>query len=149
MLYGASPFEYDHPISRQLRPVMELHSAIISIKDIPAGSRVGYGSKWVSERPTRQGVVAMGYADGYPRHAKNGTPVLVNGKRAPIIGRISMDMLTIDLTDVPDARPGDNVVLWGKDLPVSEVAKHANTIPYQLFCNFNRVPVEYQHDIPD
>lgn len=145
MLYGASPFEHDHPISQQLQPVMELHSAIISIKDIPAGSRVGYGSKWVSKRPTRQGVVAMGYADGYPRHAQNGTPVLVNGKRAPIIGRISMDMLTIDLTDVPDAELGDNVALWGKDLPVSEVAKYAGTIPYQLFCNFNRVPVEYQH----
>ena len=145
MLYGASPFEYEHPIEKQLQPVMELHSAIISIRDIPAGSRVGYGSTWVSQRTTRQGVVAMGYADGYPRHAKNGTPVLVNGKRAPIIGRISMDMLTIDLTDIPDACLGDPVVLWGRDLPTAEVARHADTIPYQLLCNFNRVPVEYHH----
>ena len=143
LLYGASPFETSHPIEKQLKPVMELHSAIISIKNIPAGSSVGYGSTWISQRPTRQGVVAIGYADGYPRHAKNGTPVLVNGKRAPVIGRVSMDMLTIDLTDVPDARLGDKVVLWGKDLLVSEIARYASTIPYQLFCNFNRVPVEY------
>ena len=143
MLYGASPFEYEHPIEKQLKPVMELHSAIISIKEIPAGSHVGYGCQWVTDRPTRQGVVAMGYADGYPRHAKSGTPVLVNGKRASIIGRISMDMLTIDLSDIPDAQLGDSVVLWGKDLSAAEVARCADTIPYQLFCNFNRVPVEY------
>ena len=143
LLYGASPFETIHPIEQQLQPVMELHSAIISIKNIPAGSPVGYGSAWTSQRPTRQGVVAIGYADGYPRHAQNGTPVLVKGKRVSVIGRVSMDMLTVDLTDVPQARPGDSVVLWGKDLPAAEVARYASTIPYQLFCNLNRVPVEY------
>ncbi|UYM18563.1 alanine racemase [Endozoicomonas euniceicola] len=143
LLYGASPFETVHPIEQQLQPVMELHSAIISIKNIPAGSPVGYGSAWTSQRATRQGVVAIGYADGYPRHAQNGTPILVKGKRVPVIGRVSMDMLTVDLTDVPQARPGDSVVLWGKDLPAAEVARYASTIPYQLFCNLNRVPVEY------
>ncbi|AMO58709.1 alanine racemase [Endozoicomonas montiporae] len=143
LLYGASPFETLHPIEQKLQPVMALQSAIISIKDIPAGSPVGYGSTWVSQRPTRQGVVAIGYADGYPRHAANGTPVMVNGRRVPVIGRVSMDMLTIDLTDVPEARPGDSVVLWGKGLPAAEIARHARTIPYQLFCNLNRVPVEY------
>lgn len=145
LLYGASPFEYEHPIEKQLQPVMELHSAIISIKDIPAGSRVGYGSQWVTQEPTRQGVIAIGYADGYPRHARNGTPILVNGKRVPIIGRVSMDMLTVDLTDIPEAKPGDPVVLWGGNLSASEVARQADTIPYQLLCNLNRVPVEYKH----
>ena len=143
LLYGASPFERAHPIEHQLQPVMELHSAIISIKDIPAGSPVGYGSQWVTRRTTRQGVVAIGYADGYPRHAKNGTPVLVNGHRVPVIGRVSMDMLTVDLTDAPETRIGDPVVLWGQGLPAAEVARYADTIPYQLFCNFNRVPVQH------
>ena len=144
MLYGASPFEHSHPIEKELQPVMELHSALISVKDIPANSPVGYGSRFVTERPTRQGVIAMGYADGYPRHAANGTPVLLNGQRVPVIGRVSMDMLTVDLTGVPNAKIGDKAILWGKGLPAAEVARHADTIPYQLFCNFNRVPVEYK-----
>ena len=143
MLYGASPFEEKHPIEEQLQPVMELHSAIISIKEIPAGSPVGYGSNFVTERPTRQGVIAIGYADGYPRHGVNGTPVLVNGHRVPVIGRVSMDMLTVDLTDLPSVKKGDKAVLWGKGLPAAEVARYADTVAYQLFCNFNRVPVEY------
>ena len=143
LLYGVSPFMENHPVSEHLKPVMELSSAIISIKDIPSGSSVGYGSHWVAGRPTKMGVIAMGYADGYPRHAKNGTPILINGYQAPLIGRVSMDMLTVDLTDVPDVKLGDKVVLWGEGLPIEEVAKHANTIPYQLLCNLNRVPVEY------
>ena len=144
MLYGVSPFMEPHPVSEHLQPVMELNSAIISIKDIPSGSSVGYGSNWVAQRPTRMGVIAMGYADGYPRHAKNGTPVLINGTKVPLIGRVSMDMLTVDLTDVPNVKLGDKAVLWGKGLPIEEVARHADTIPYQLLCNLNRVPVKYK-----
>ena len=147
MLYGVSPFMDDHPVSQNLKPVMSLSSAIISVKEIPAGSSVGYGSNWVAQRPTKMGVIAMGYADGYPRHAPNGTPVLVNGLRVPLIGRVSMDMLTVDLTDIPEVKIGDRALLWGKErgeeLPVEEVARQADTIPYQLLCNLNRVSVKY------
>lgn len=144
LLYGVSPFDQPHDIEQMIQPVMELSSAIISIKTIPAGSSVGYGSQWTAQRPTRIGVVAIGYADGYPRHAINGTPVLINGHRAPLVGRVSMDMLTVDLTDLPHVQIGDRAVLWGADLSISEVAQMANTIPYQLLCNLNRVPVHYQ-----
>ena len=144
LLYGVSPFMDDHPISQHLKPVMSLSSAIISVKEVPTGSSVGYGSNWVAERPTRMGVIALGYADGYPRHAPNGTPVLVNGMRAPLIGRVSMDMLTVDLTDIPGVKIGDRAVLWGDELPVEEVARCADTIPYQLLCNLNRVSIDYQ-----
>ena len=126
---------------------MELNSAIISIKDIPSGSSIGYGANWVAQRPTRMGIIAMGYADGYPRQAKNGTPVLINGVRVPLIGRVSMDMLTVDLTDLANVYPGDKVTLWGKGLPVEEIARYADTIPYQLLCNLNRVPVRYLDDV--
>ncbi|OED45589.1 alanine racemase [Endozoicomonas sp. (ex Bugula neritina AB1)] len=144
LLYGVSPFLAPHTIESQLQPVMELHSAVVSIKDIAIGSSVGYGSNWVAERPTRLGIIAMGYADGYPRHAENGTPVLINGKKVPLVGRVSMDMLTVDLTGVPEIKRGDNAVLWGEGLPITEVARKAGTIPYQLLCNLSRVPVQYQ-----
>ena len=143
LLYGVSPFMDDHPVSQNLKPVMSLSSAIISVKEIPAGCSVGYGSHWVATRPTKIGVIAMGYADGYPRHAPNGTPVIVNGVRAPLTGRVSMDMLTVDLTDVPEVKIGDRAVLWGAELPVEEIARQADTIPYQLLCNLNRVSVQY------
>lgn len=144
MLYGVSPFTENHSIEQRLMPVMTLHSSLISIKDIAPGSTVGYGSTWVAQRPTRLGVVAMGYADGYPRHAKNGTPVLVNGQRVPLVGRVSMDMLTVDLTGLDQVRIGDDVTLWGDRLPIATVARHADSIAYQLLCNLNRVPIEYQ-----
>ncbi len=147
MLYGASPFPHSHPIADQLKPVMELHSAIISIKEVPAGSSVGYAGRGVTSQPSRLGVIAMGYADGYPLHANNGTPILINGQRVPLIGRVSMDMLTVDLTGLDDVKIGDPALLWGESLSVSEVAEHANTIPYQLFCNFNRVPVSYKESV--
>ncbi|WP_419534324.1 alanine racemase [Endozoicomonas sp.] len=143
LLYGVSPFPETHGIEQKITPVMELSSAIISIKEIPTGSSVGYGSRWIAERPTRIGVVAIGYADGYPRHAANGTPVVINGHRVPLVGRVSMDMLTVDLTDLPNVKIGDRAILWGNDLSVAEVAECSNTIPYQLLCNLNRVPVEY------
>ena len=143
MLYGATPFEVAQAEAARLQPVMTLQSRVISVRELPAGQPVGYGAKFVSPRPTRVGVVAMGYADGYPRQAPNGTPVLVAGKRAPLIGRVSMDMLSIDLTDVPDATVGSPVELWGKQVLASEVAAQAGTIPYQIFCNLKRVPLDY------
>ncbi|MDP0561633.1 MAG: alanine racemase [Candidatus Endonucleobacter sp. (ex Gigantidas childressi)] len=144
MLYGVSPFSCPHSLEQRLQPVMELHSSIISIKDIPAGSAVGYGSSWIADTSVRLGVVAIGYADGYPRHAESKTPVMVNGLRVPLIGRVSMDMLTVDLTTQPKAKVGDNVLLWGEQLLVSEIAHHSNTVAYQLLCNLNRVSVEYR-----
>lgn len=143
MLYGATPFEVPQAEASRLQPVMTLQSRVISVRELPAGEPVGYGAKFLSPRPTRVGVVAMGYADGYPRQAPTGTPVLVAGKRSQLIGRVSMDMLCIDLTDVPEATLGSPVELWGKQVLASDVAGHAGTIPYQLFCNLKRVPLEY------
>jgi alanine racemase len=144
MLYGASPFEQPQALAELLKPVMTLTSRIIAVRELPAGEPVGYGSRFIAERPTRVGVVAMGYADGYPRHAPTGTPVQVDGQRSRLIGRVSMDMLTVDLTDLPAAGLGSVVELWGSQVPASEVALHAGTIPYQLFCNLKRVPRDYQ-----
>jgi len=143
MLYGATPFEVEQAQAERLQPVMTLQSRVISVRELPAGEPVGYGAKFISPRPTRVGVVAMGYADGYPRQAPTGTPVMVAGKRSQLIGRVSMDMLCIDLTDVPEANIGSPVELWGKQVLASEVAMHAGTIPYQIFCNLKRVPLDY------
>ena len=146
MLYGATPFEQPVAAAQALQPVMTLESRVISVRELPAGEPVGYGARFISPRPTRVGVVAMGYADGYPRLAPNGTPVLVAGKRSQLIGRVSMDMLCVDLTDVPEAGLGSPVELWGKHVLASDVAIQAGTIPYQIFCNLRRVPLEYTGD---
>ena len=143
MLYGATPFEQAQAEAARLKPVMTLESKIISVRELPAGEPVGYGARFVSERPTRVGVVAMGYADGYPRHAPTGTPVMVDGQRTRLIGRVSMDMLTVDLTDLPQAGLGSRVELWGKQVLASDVAMAASSIPYQIFCNLRRVPLLY------
>lgn len=143
MLYGATPFESAQAEADRLQPVMTLESKVISVRELPAGEPVGYGARFVSPRPTRVGVVAMGYADGYPRHAPTGTPVLVAGKRSQLIGRVSMDMLCIDLTDVPEAGLGSTVELWGKNILASDIATQAGSIPYQIFCNLRRVPLVY------
>ncbi|AGI26687.1 alanine racemase [Pseudomonas sp. ATCC 13867] len=143
MLYGATPFEQAHPLADQLRPVMTLESKIISLRELPAGEPVGYGARFVADRPVRVGVVAMGYADGYPRHAPDGTPVFIDGKPSRIIGRVSMDMLTVDLTDLPAAGLGSRVELWGPNVPASQLAALCGSIPYQLFCNLKRVPRVY------
>ncbi|MGP4955056.1 alanine racemase [Pseudomonas helleri] len=140
MLYGATPFEQDHPLAARLQPVMTVESKVICVRELPAGEPVGYGAKFITPKPMRIGVVAMGYADGYPRHAPTGTPVLVAGQRSQLLGRVSMDMLCIDLTDVPDAGLGSTVELWGKNILASELAEKAETIPYQIFCNLKRVP---------
>ncbi len=138
MLYGATPFATSQELADQLKPAMTLSSEVIAIRNLQPGDAVGYSCTWVCDKPTRVGTVAMGYADGYPRHAKNGTPVLVNGKPSQIIGRVSMDMLAVDLTDTPDAEVGAYVELWGENLLASEVAKHCDTIPYTLFTGITR-----------
>ncbi|UVE17689.1 alanine racemase [Pseudomonas sp. LS44] len=145
MLYGATPFEQPQALAARLQPVMTLESKIISVRELPAGEPVGYGARFISERPTRVGVVAMGYADGYPRHAPTGTPVLIDGQASRLIGRVSMDMLTVDLSDLPQAGLGSRVELWGKHVLASDVAAQAGTIPYQIFCNLRRVPLIYPH----
>jgi alanine racemase len=138
MLYGISPFPEATGQQLGLKPVMTLQSQLIAVKPIEVGDTVGYGSSWVCHEPTSLAVVAIGYGDGYPRHAKAGTPVLVNGLRVPIVGRVSMDMLTVDLGAHSSAKPGDPVILWGEGLPVEEIAQWADTIPYTLVCGVTR-----------
>ncbi|WP_339545303.1 alanine racemase [Pseudomonas sp. RA_35y_Pfl2_P32] len=143
MLYGATPFEEANAVAARLQPVMTLESKVISVRELPAGEPVGYGARFITPKPMRLGVVAMGYADGYPRQAPTGTPVWVAGQRSQLVGRVSMDMLCIDLTDVPQAGLGSTVELWGKNILASDIAMAAGTIPYQIFCNLRRVPRLY------
>ncbi|RTZ72579.1 MAG: alanine racemase [Gammaproteobacteria bacterium] len=131
MLYGASPFAT--PV-QELEPVMSFRSRLIAVKEVAKGSPVGYGGEWVAPEEMRIGVAAAGYGDGYPREVPSGTPVLVRGQRVPRIGRVSMDTLILDLRELPHARVGDEVLLWGPGLPAEEIAAAANTIPYTLFC---------------
>jgi alanine racemase len=133
MLYGGTPGgrsaqEYG------LRPTMTLRSEIIGIQQLDKGDTVGYGSRFEAEGQLTVGVVACGYADGYPRHAPHGTPVIVDGVRTALVGRVSMDMMTVDLSRVPNARVGSKVTLWGDGLPIDEVAQAAGTIGYELMC---------------
>ena len=144
MLYGNSPFTAIHPNTEALRPVMTLSSRIISIRDVKPGASVGYGANWSASRPSRIATVTIGYGDGYPRLAPNGTPVLVNGRRASLAGRVSMDMITIDITDISGITRGDEVILWGEGLPVTEIAAHAGTIGYELTT---RMPARTQRVI--
>jgi alanine racemase len=134
MLYGCSPFADRSADAIGLRPVMTLESELIATQALKAGDRVGYGCTFTAAAPMTLGVVACGYADGYPRHAPTGTPVLVAGRRARIVGRVSMDMLTVDLTDIPEARVGSPAVLWGEGLSADEVATAAGTVSYELLC---------------
>ena len=143
MLYGATPFDEPNALASRLQPVMTLESKIICVRELPAGEPVGYGARFVTSQPTRVGVVAMGYADGYPRQAPTGTPVRVDGQPSQLVGRVSMDMLCVDLTNIPQAGLGSTVELWGKNVLASDVAKSADTIPYQIFCNLRRVPRLY------
>ena len=134
MLYGSSPFPYDTAEALGLTPVMTLRSELIAIQELKANASVGYGGGYTAARAHRIGVVACGYADGYPRHAPNGTPVLVCGKKVRTAGRVSMDMMTVDLTDVPEAAMGSPVTLWGEGLSVDDVAAAASTVGYELLC---------------
>lgn len=132
MLYGNSPMSCPLPAALALQPVMTLYSAVISVSTIAAGETVGYGATWQAQRESRIATVTIGYGDGYPRLAANGTPVLIRGHRAPLAGRVSMDMITVDVTDLPGVEIGDEVILWGDELSVNEVATHAGTIGYEL-----------------
>ena len=144
MLYGVSPFADTCGLDLGLRPVMSLYSRLIAVQERQAGDAVGYGWRYTCPRDMRLGVVAIGYGDGYPWHARNGTPVLVNGRRAALAGAVSMDMLTIDLSEVEGAKVGDRVLLWGDGLPVEEVAAGAGTIPWALLCGVTaRVEFRY------
>lgn len=146
MLYGASPFEDQTSKDIGLEPVMSLHSKIIAVQTLEKGQSVGYGSTFIASKTTRVGIVACGYADGYPRHAPSGTPVMVNEKLTHTLGRVSMDMLYVDLNNVPSAGIDSDVELWGTKVLVDEVAKEAKTVGYELLCAISssiRVPMEY------
>ena len=134
MLYGVSPIAHQVGVDFGLKPVMCLESMVTSIHTYGAGARVGYGGSWETKTDSVIGVVPVGYGDGYPRHIQPGTPVWVHGYRAPIVGRVSMDMLTVDLTDCPGVREGDKVELWGNHIPIEIIAQSAGTIAYELMC---------------
>lgn len=139
-LYGISPRAESNGIDEGLLPVMTLKSQLIAVREHKAGETIGYGGHWVAERDTRIGVVAMGYGDGYPRMAPAGTPVLVNGRKVALVGRVSMDMMTVDLGPASHDQAGDEVTLWGHGLPAEEVARHIGTIAYELVIKItNRV----------
>jgi alanine racemase len=151
LVYGSAPDFPEHTAAGWgLQPTMTLSSKIIGVQDLKAGDTVGYGSSFTADGPLRIGVVACGYADGYPRHCSTGTPVLVNGVRTRMVGRVSMDMITVDLTPVPAAGMGSEVTLWGRagggaELPIDEVAQAGATVGYELMCALaQRVPVQVE-----
>jgi alanine racemase len=142
MLYGISPFAEMSATQLGLEPVMTLTSEVIAVRDLQRGDSVGYGCSFTADIALRIGIVACGYADGYPRHAASGSPVVVAGQRTRVLGRPSMDMLAVDLTSIPGARVGSPVTLWGESLPAEEVAAAAQTVAYELLCALAlRVPV--------
>lgn len=144
IMYGVSPFADKSANELGFKPVMTLKSHLIAVRDLKKGEPVGYGAIWHSERDTKIGVIAIGYGDGYPRTAPAGTPVLVNGRRVSVVGRVSMDMLTVDLGADCQDKVGDEVILWGQELPSEEVAQHIGTIAYELVTKLtSRVAMEY------
>ncbi|TWT19622.1 alanine racemase [Luteimonas wenzhouensis] len=143
MLYGAHMLDAPCAAADELRAVMTLESKVIAVRDLAAGEPIGYAGTYTTTRPTRVGVVAAGYADGYPQYATSGTPVVIDGRPGELIGRVSMDMLTIDLTDHPEAGLGSRVELWGPNLPVAEVAARSGNSPYRLLAGLKRVPRRY------
>jgi len=143
MLYGVSPMAGRTGPEEELKPVMTLTTRLIAVKELRSGEPVGYGATWRAERATRIGIAAIGYGDGYPRHAASGTPVRVEGRPAVLAGRVSMDMVAIDLGRDSEAEVGASVLLWGEGLPIEIVARHAGTIGYELLCGITgRVHVE-------
>lgn len=143
ILYGSQPVAMQRLQGQTFQAVMTLQSKIIAVRELAAGEPVGYGAQFISSKPVRVGIVAIGYADGYPRHAPTGTPVAVDGCLTQLLGRVSMDMLAVDLTDLADADVGSSVELWGETVSIDDVAAHAGTISYQLLCNVKRIPYEY------
>ena len=140
ILYGASPFAGKNGIDHGLQPVMTLSSRIIAITRVKKNCKVGYGGVWTAPEDMQIGVVGVGYGDGYPQFARNGTPVLVNGVECKLAGQVSMDMLTVDIRNYPQAKIGDPVVLWGKGLPVETVANYSNTTPYEILTRMTPRP---------
>ena len=138
MLYGVSPLPDEAQWARQLQVAMRFVAEVIAVRDVPVGGSVGYGARWTAERPSRIATLAAGYADGYPRHAPNGTPTFVNGQLAPLVGTVSMDMMAIDVTGLDGVAAGDLVELWGPDVDVNEVAALAGTIGYELVTGVSR-----------
>lgn len=144
MLYGISPFTGKTGLDHDLQAVMTLHSELIAIHHLKQGAQIGYGGTYTCPTDMPVGVIAIGYGDGYPRHAPNGTPVLVNNQRVPLVGRVSMDMITVDLRAQPQAQIGDPAILWGKGLPVEEIATLCSTIGYELVTQVTaRVPKKF------
>lgn len=143
MLYGVSPMSENDAKAHGLQAVMTLSSSVIAVREVKAGDAVGYGGSWVARHDTRLAVVAIGYGDGYPRSAGNKAHVLINGQRLPVVGRVSMDMITVDIGQQQVA-VGDKVILWGAELPVEQLALRVDTIPYELLCNItSRVQFTY------
>jgi len=142
-LYGASPFEDASAAALGLKPAMTLMSSVIAMRQVGHGESVGYGAAWTAQRDSMVAIVAAGYGDGVHRSLGSGTPILINGKRASLAGRVSMDMIAVDVTGRADVEVGSPAVLWGAGLTVEEVARHAGTIPYELLCSVSqRVPLE-------
>jgi alanine racemase len=144
MLYGISPLHSTAHKEKSLRPAMSLHSQVIAVRKLVPGDAVGYGGDWVARRDSIVGTIPVGFGDGYPRHAPSGTPVLVNGQRVPLAGRVSMDAISVDLTDLDSVAVGDSVELWGENISIDEVAEAAGTISYELVAGLTgRVPLRY------
>ena len=142
LLYGGQPSR-THDIA--VRPAMTLVTRVLALRHLEAGEAVGYHRRWISPRSSRIATLGIGYGDGYPRHAANGTPICINGRRVPLVGRVSMDSLTVDVTDCERIAVGDEAVLWGPELPAAQVAEHADTIDYALFTALSqRVTREYR-----
>lgn len=144
MLYGVSPFINGSAKDHNLKNVMTLSSKLVAVKTVNTGESIGYGGTYTCDKDKLIGIVAIGYGDGYPRHAKTGTPVLVNGQRCALLGRVSMDMICVDLSEQPEAKINDDVVLWGDGLAVEEIAQCADTIAYKLLCGVTK-RVEFKY----
>ena len=142
-LYGVSPFADATGASHGLKPVMTLETTVLTVREVKRGETVGYAGAWRAERDSTIAILAAGYGDGLPRHLANGTPVLIGGTRHELVGRVSMDMIAVDVTGAPKVATGNKSIIWGEGLTVEEVAAHAGTIPYELLCGVSqRVPIE-------
>jgi alanine racemase len=142
-LYGVSPFGDETAYAHGLKPVMTLETTVLTVREVKRGETVGYAGAWRAERDSTIAILAAGYGDGLPRHLANGTPVLIGGARHELVGRVSMDMIAVDVTGAPKVATGNKAIIWGEGLPVEEIATHAGTIPYELLCGVSqRVPLE-------
>lgn len=137
-LHGVSPISEQTGKTLNLRPVMTLTSRLITTHDLHKGDTVGYGGTWVCPEDMRIGIVAIGYGDGYPRNSRQGAPILINGVRCPLIGKVAMDMTTVDLRPLPSAKVGDTAILWGRGLPIEEVARFSEISPYEMFSRITQ-----------